>query len=171
VRESIYVLSDRARRQDSLERELELTAAFGVVGVLLYVLIKNLGLGKHGSAREGPGQLELPAASPLKDAQRLVFVMTRPTVDDAHAVMGFRGSDAKTYALEELIARVRAGGRSDVTLRTAGNVREGAVAAARDQLRQAGIEIWSESGARVSGNARGQYGQYGQYGSSSGGRA
>lgn len=167
MREPTYVLVDRPRRQDSLGRELGLTAAFGAVGVLLYVLIRNLGLGRSGSAHEGhgPGQLESTAVPPLKDGQRLVFVMTRPTMDDAHAAMGFRGSDAKAYALEELIARVRAGGRSDVTLKTAGDVLEGAAAAARDQLRQAGIEIWSESGARVAGNARGQYG------SSSWGRA
>ena len=152
-------------------REIGLGASFGAVGVILYLLIKNLGLGGHGSGREEhggpPAQVSPPikdaqrptaqVSPPIKDAQRLVFVMNHPTVADGSQTMSFRGSDAKLYALDELIARIRAGGRSDVTLKTAGNVREGAAAAARDQLRQAGIEIWTESGARVSGNARGQY--------------
>lgn len=132
--------------------------ALGALGVIVYFLLKNLGLGGHGSGRDEHEGGSLVVPPQIKDAQRLMFVMVHPTVDDASQTLGFRGGDAKIYTLEELLARVKAGGRSDVTLKTAGNVREGASAAARDQIRRSGIEIWMEGGARVSGNLRGQYG-------------
>lgn len=151
------------------------------IGFALYLFITGLELGWGGGGRgrgegSGRGETKAPPASegsgrgptqpllePLvpsrpKDASRLSFVMTHPTFDDPSLPMSFRGPDARAYSLDEMIARIKTGGRSDVVLKTAGNVREGSASSATARVKQAGIEVWKEDGVRVSGNARGSYG-------------
>jgi hypothetical protein len=156
--------------------------AVGGIGVLLYLLLKNLGGGGGGGGGggrgRGEGRAELPEPAipppmmppplPLppraRDEKRLTFVMTQPTADDPSRPMSFRSRDegpgARTYALDELLARVRAGGRADVTLKITGDVRESSAQSAQDLIKRAGIVVWKEDAlgaAHVSGNARGSY--------------
>lgn len=151
------------REGSSPLRGVATVGALGAVGVLLYFLIKNLGLsGRSGGKVGDRGKLLPPAPGvlpPPGDAQRLTFVMIQPTPDAPSLPMSFRGPDAKAYSLDEMIARVRAGGRSDVVLKISGNVRAGSAESAKELVKKAGIEIWIEGGTRVSGaNSRGQYG-------------
>jgi len=149
------------RERDSAWRGAATVGALGAAGVLLYFLVKNLGLGGRG--KDDRSKLASPAPGvlpPPGDARRLTFVMTQPTPAAPSLPMSFRGPDAKDYSLDEMIARVRAGGRSDVVLKISGNVRAGSAESAKDLVKKAGIEIWIEGGTRVSGaaNGRGQYG-------------
>ena len=165
----------------------ETVSKFGVglgVGFALYLLIRNLGFGggrsfggEGGEARgEGaPALPSTPAPSPPptppmpRDEQRLEFVMVRPTtLDDKTTV--FRGPDNQIYALEEMIARIKAGGRADMTLKVRGDVIAGPADVAEAQIKKAGIDIWNSASEKppapvktVSGNARGQYGGRGCY--------
>jgi hypothetical protein len=146
----LYIVQER---ENSSWRGLGAGVALGGVGVLLYFLIKGLG----GSGGRGAG---LALLMRPRDEKRLTFVMTQPTADDPSRPMSFRGSDAKMFSLDEMISRVKAGGRSDVTLKMAGNVRQGSAESALTLVKQAGIEVWKEAapgGASVSGNDRGQY--------------
>jgi hypothetical protein len=157
-----YVLVvDRGGQRSSSGRVVGTVAGVGAVGVLLYLLVKNLGLGTRGG-QDGAGAAP-PAPPRPRDEQRLLFVMTQPTADDPSVPMSFRSPvEGKTYALDEMIARIKDGGRSDVTLKIAGNVRAGSAESALSLVKQAGIEVWREVGsgvARVAGNARGQYGR------------
>lgn len=142
-------------------------AAVGAVGVLLYLLIKNLGgPGERGRGGGGkatvPSLLQPPAALPLpppRDLKRLTFVMQQASPNEPAV---FRARDeapgAKAYTLEEMISRIRAGGRADVTLKATGAVPHGAIEAAVGRLKQAGLEVWKEAAsgiAQVSGHTRG----------------
>jgi hypothetical protein len=170
----VYLVEERVN--DSSWRGVGTGVAVGAVGVLLYLLIRNLGLGGGGARGEGgrgesgrglgpevptvPPMPPMPPMPPLpKDEQRLLFVMTQPTADDPSRPMSFRGPGARAFALEEMIARVKAGGRSDVTLKTAGNVRQGSADSALSLVKQAGIKVWV-SGIGPAVNDRGQYGDY-----------
>jgi hypothetical protein len=87
--------------------------------------------------------------------------MIEPTQIGRPMSFRLRGAAAKTnYALDELIDRVKAGGRSDVELRSAGDVIQGSWEAALDLIQHAGLSVWRDetSASRVSGNARGEYG-------------
>lgn len=147
----------RERASGSAWRGVATAGALGAAGVLLYFLVKNLGLGggKDNRGKPVPGVLPPPG-----DAQRLTFVMTLPTPDAPSLPMSFRGPDARAYSLDDLIARVRSGGRSDVVLKIAGTVRAGSAESAQALIKKAGIQIWTEGNTRVSGavNGRGQYG-------------
>jgi hypothetical protein len=145
---------------------------FGIsagIGFALYLIITGLGFGVGGGRGSGEGRGEgrgeAPPPPPVpKDELRLEFAMFHPTPEEHPRIpMGFRGPGAKMYSLEEMIARVKAGGRADVALTIMGDVRHGSVVEARAHIKQAGIEIWEESTSaripsRVSGNARGHYG-------------
>jgi hypothetical protein len=128
--------------------------AVGGLGYLLYQLIKNLGLGGGGGGRGD----ELPGPpSPPKDPRPLTAVMTQPTATAPTAPTAFLlHDDGKTYALEELIDRVKSGGRSDLVLKIRGDVRTGSVQSVKDRFQQAGIQVQEET--RVSGSIRGRYG-------------
>jgi len=115
-----------------------------------------------------------PTAPPIpprpRDQARLSFMMTGPTFKEVlrgPSPMRFRllgDSSARTYFLEEMIARIQAGGRSDVNLKIRGDVRQGSADDALRLLAQAGIKVWREEirprSPAVSGHARGQYGDY-----------
>ncbi len=150
----------------------------GAVGFALYILVTGLGLGGRGEGRgEGgrgrgeplaePPSVPSPPPPPRpKDEKRLTLVMMQPTASGPESPMSFRLKDddpsTKTYSLEEAIARIRSGGRSDVNLRIRGSVRAGSADAALELLRRAGIQVWKEETPpppHVSGNARGQYGR------------
>jgi hypothetical protein len=136
----------------------------GAVGFGLYLFITGLGFGGTGRG-EGRGAGAGPAVPPsrAKDQEPLQFVL-RSTglhlrVDDPKT--------AKTYSLEEVIARIKEGGRADVELTISGGAREGTVEAVRTGLRQAGISVHEREAVpvtpttppSVSGNLRGQYGR------------
>ena len=101
-----------------------------------------------------------------RDEQRLEFVMVRPTTLD-DKTLGFRGPGETIYSLDETIARIKAGGRSDMILKVRGDVITGPATVAEAQIKKAGIDIWKpappslfpeKQPAIVSGHARGQYG-------------
>jgi hypothetical protein len=150
--EYLVVVDDDRGRVGASWRGVGTAAAAGAVAVFLYLLVRSLG---------ERGRALLPPPRP-KDEQRLTFVMTQPT--ESARPMSFRlldeGTDTRVYALEDLIARVKAGGRSDVTLKIAGNVIESSAQSALALIKQAGIEVWKDvtSIPRVAGNNRGQYG-------------
>ena len=133
----------------------------GAVGFALYFFVTGLGLGGRGGG-EGPAPTPTPVPQP-RDDKRLTFVMIRPTSDDPSHPMQFRSrEDAKDYALAEMLSRVKAGGRTDLTLAVMGNVRQGSWEDAKKLVRQAGLDLWVEdtpgsSATHVSGNARGHY--------------
>lgn len=168
----------------------ETISKFGVglgVGVALYFLIRNLGFGggrgetqdEGTSAQPLPSSILPPTPQTLRDAQRLEFVMVSPT-SSADKTMAFRGPDEVIYSLEEMITRIKAGGRSDMILKIRGDVITGAVTEAEAAIRRSGIDRWrddpsqlfpsadvwpwwsrstTEPAKTVSGNARGQYGR------------
>lgn len=124
---------------------------FGVglgVGFGLYFLIRNLfggGFGFGGGRGEarGDGTSDTPPPLPSipRDEQRLEFLMMGPTTLD-NKVATFRGPDGKIYLLEEMIARIKAGGRADVLLRVPGDVIGGPADDAKARIKQAGIILW-----------------------------
>jgi hypothetical protein len=139
----------------------------GAVGFGLYLLITGLGFGGLG---RGEGQGEVPLPIRPRDAQRLNFLLSS---------RGFESRDADwkpttpptIYTVNELIARVKDGGRADVALRILGSAIQRDVDAALAALKQGGIDVWkmeaspptvSPSPAHVSGNARGEYGRRGR---------
>ena len=95
---------------------------------------------------------------PKRDDARLTFVMIEPTNaqwPDA-AAMSFRGPpDAKAYSLDEMIARIKSGGRSDVTLKASGAVVEAAWQSAKRLVAAAGIDVSDE--VPIVGSSRGVY--------------
>jgi hypothetical protein len=146
------------------------------VGAALYFFITGLGFGGRGRGRgEGRGEgrdvseLPVPPVTPPvpvrpRDEKRLNFLLS---------TRGFELRDenwkptspAKSYSLEEVIFRVKEGGRSDLALKASGAVIQGAYDSALERLKQAGIVVWKvEAGpvppppVRASGNMRGQYG-------------
>lgn len=132
----------------------------GITGFSLYLLAAHLGLGGRGEESGG--------AARSKDDHRLTFTMTQPTKlpNTQPMVFALTGDPARTYSVDELISRVKDGGRVDVTLKIRGDVIQGAANAARSRIKQAGLELWEEKPsstpampANVSGNTRGQYGR------------
>lgn len=144
----------------------------GVVGFALFFIVT--GLGGRGSVGRGeviPPPRPPPPISLPKDDKRLSFVMIEPR-ESGHS-MGFRlrdGDPSKIYALKELIARVKDGGRSDVELRANGDVMHGPWDEARASVKRAGLMVWEtpvhagswhagswQAGSRTAINTRGQY--------------
>jgi hypothetical protein len=130
-------------------------ASVGIIAGFLYFFLRG---------RQGPGGREsgfgtgMPAPTAIqKDPARLTFVMVTPTADDPSRPSSFRGSDGKLLLLEELIARVKAGGRSDVALKIRGDVRAGAAASARARITEAGIKIWDDLATVGHSPERGSY--------------
>ena len=125
---------------------------FGV-GLALYFLIRNLGfgggsgIGGRGEDTRGEGASPGPPAPFPRDSQMLEFWMVQPTPVD-NSTMGFRGPGEKIYSLEELIARIKAGGRLDVALKVRGEVITEAVDSATEQLQRAGIGVFKPSPLR-----------------------
>ena len=149
------------------------------VGFGLYLLISNLGLGGglgFGGERGDAGRGEATPPPPMpRDEQRLEFVMVAPTTLD-NKTPAFRGPGDKIYSLDEMIARIKAGGRTDVLLKVRGDVISGPADDAETQIKQAGIDLWKPAPPplfpeqqptdvkpdpvkTVSGNARGEYGR------------
>ena len=145
------------------------------VGFGLYWLIRNFGFGGGGFGFGGGGARDEGAPSPPamppipRDEQRLEFLMMGPTTLDDKTPT-FRGPGGKIYALEEMIVRIKAGGRTDMTLKVRGDVISGPADDAEAQIKKAGIDIWKPVPPplfpekqpapvkTVSGNGRGQYG-------------
>jgi hypothetical protein len=148
----------------------------GAVGFALYFLITGLGLGGRGSGGRGSGSGEGEAPSPSlpprpKDETRLSFLMTEPSVFGHPAGFQLRTGgklEPKLYVVEELFARVKEGGRSDVELRATGAVIQSAWADARALIKRSGLTVWvadvssPSAPPRVAGNARGHYGDHGR---------
>lgn len=141
----------------------------GAVGFALYFLIAGFGFGGRG---RGEGEAPSPSPPPRpKDETRLSFLMTEPRVFGHPAGFQLRTGgklEPKLYAVEELIARVKEGGRSDVELRASGAVIQGPWDDARESIKRSGLTVWvavvssPSAPPRVAGNARGHY--YGNYG-------
>jgi hypothetical protein len=134
----------------------------GVNRISTYMLITGLGLGGrgHGDSR-GAGRGEAPSV-PARPEEHLNFL---PSPE------GFRQRDSdwkpvaatKVLTLEEVVARVKEGGRSDLSLKISGDAVQRAVDAALAAFKRHGIDVLVETAAsapaRVSGNARGRYGR------------
>ena len=121
----------------------------GAVGFALLFVGTGLGWGRRGGASPSGGggpfpPLPAPSSHSLrpKDDKRLSFVMIEPKV--VGGALGFRlrdGEPLKIYSLEELLARVRDGGRSDVELRASGDVMHGAWDEAQGRIKRAGLAV------------------------------
>jgi hypothetical protein len=149
------------------------------VGFGLYLLIQNLGFGRGFGLGGGRGEArsdDAPAPPPpmRRDEQRLEFLMVGPTTLD-NKTASFRGPGGQIFTLDEMIARIKAGGRMDVTLKVRGDVIAGPADTAEAQIKRAGIDLWKPAPpplfpekrpagttpdpVKVSGNIRGQYGR------------
>lgn len=141
------------------------------VGYGLYLLIQNLGLGGGRGDARGDGTVPGSSTPSIpRDEQRLEFLMVGPTTPD-NKMGTFRGPGGQIYALEEMIARIKAGGRTDVLLRVRGDVISGPADDAEAEIKRAGIDLWKPAPPSlfpekqpapvqtVAGNARGQYGR------------
>lgn len=147
----------------------------GAVGFGLYMLISNLGFGGRGAGRgEGHGEgPPIPTPQPVptpppaptpppkpKDEKRLSFRLSSKGFELLDADR--KSADGKTYTLDEVIARVKEGGRSDLELAVSGGARQGDVDKAREAFQRADLKVEiseKHATARVSGNARGEYGR------------
>jgi hypothetical protein len=98
-----------------------------------------------------------------KDETRLNFVLSAAGLEQRDE--SWRPPAVKKiFTLDEMIARIKEGGRSDVTLKVSGDAREGTLRETLGRLKQAGIDVYQlEAGPaappspHVSGNARGEY--------------
>lgn len=146
------------------------------VGFALYYLVTGLGFGAGGRGEgegegEGHGEPTPPTERPTvpppppvrpKDETRLNFVLLSTGLEQRDE--SWRPSAVKKiFTLEEMIARIKDGGRSDVTLKVSGAAREGTLFETLRRLKQDGIDVYQLEAVpplppRVSGNARGEYG-------------
>lgn len=139
------------------------------VGFALYYLVLNLrlggglGFGAAFGVGEGRGGADSsPRPSRPRDAHRLNLLLSS---------RGFEWRDpdwkspvpASVVTLSDAISRIREGGRSDVTFKTAGDVVQRDYEKALEGLKQAGIDVFKAEASTVpaptiSGNGRGEYG-------------
>jgi hypothetical protein len=142
-------------------------------GFALYYLVTGLGFGAGGRGEgEGLGEPTSPTEPPSvppppparpKDETRLNFVLSATGLEQRDA--NWRPpAMKKIFTLDEMIARIKDGGRSDVTLKISGDVREGTLRETLSRLKQVGIDVYkleatptAPPSSRVSGNARGEY--------------
>jgi len=128
----------------------------GAVGFGLYLLVTGLGFGGRGKEARADGRGQEPT-----DQARLNFLLTTHGFELRDADWKSSGP-TKIFSRDEAIARVKAGGRSDVTLKFSGDAIQRDVTAALAAFKAAGIDVWKVEGAappaRV-GNARGVYGR------------
>jgi hypothetical protein len=122
------------------------------VGFGLYLLVTALGFGGRGRGRGGARREEertpetsarppsVPPPARPRDAARLTFTM----FEGDPAVFRFSGTGESSppFSVDELIARVRAGGRSDVNLHIRGTVVQHAADEALARLKAAKIEVF-----------------------------
>lgn len=145
----------------------------GAVGFGLYMLVTGLGFGLgggDGARGRGEGREEdrgegppVPAPTKPKDEVRL-NVLLSPKGFELRGVDWKPAAAAKILTLEEVVARVKDGGRSDLNLKISGDAIQHDVDAALAAFKQRGIDVLkvdasASAPARVSGNARGQYGR------------
>jgi hypothetical protein len=119
--------------EDSVAGILGKLALGGAVGFALFFVVTGLG---------GRGEVAPPLPPRPKDDKRLSFVMVEPKV--VGHPMSFRlreGEPSKIYAIKELIARVKDGGRTDVELRASGDVIHGAWDEARALIKRGGLTV------------------------------
>lgn len=101
-----------------------------------------------GPPPEPPKAPSIPPPGTAKDESRLTFLMTQPETSAGALPMRFQQQlepGARSYSLKEMIDRIKAGGRTDVTLRTAG-MRPGSAHYARAFLIKSGIDVWDVDG-------------------------
>lgn len=133
----------------------------GAVGFALFLIGSSLGFGGrgHDSGGRGVAPPTPPRPQRPRDEKSLSFVMVEPK--EVGRPAGFRlvGDDPhKIYSIDELVARVRDGGRGDVVMRAAGDVIQRPWAEAQDRVKHAGITLAVEEKTAVSGfPARGHY--------------
>jgi hypothetical protein len=113
--------------------KLVLGAGFGFG---LYLLVTALGFGGHGHGRRD----DAVVPSRPRDQGRLAFTM----FEGDPVVFRFSGTGEHSppFSVDELIARVRAGDRSDVNLHVRGTVIQKTYDAAMDRLKAAGIVVF-----------------------------
>jgi hypothetical protein len=159
------------------EQSDSVAASFGkvvfgvIVGFELFLLATGFGRGGRGEGSPTPPSTALPVSRPPRpsDDKRLSFVMIEPNVLGQSMRFRLRDGDLKkTYVLDELITRVKAGGRTDVELLASGAVIHGAWDEALNLIKRAGLTVWraepspfvsAHVGAYWRGNVRGQYGR------------
>ena len=92
-----------------------------------------------------------PEAVTKPDSERLTFLMSQPRTDAGQLPMRFQqqeGPDVRSYSLKDMVERIQAGRRHDVTLRTTG-MREGSADYARAFLWKSGItDVYDTDGRR-----------------------
>ena len=92
-----------------------------------------------------------PSAGAKPDSSRLMFMMTSPRTSDSSSPMRFQqgeGPDMPSYSLKGMIARIRSGGRHDLTLVT-NFARPASADYARTYLFKSGItDLWDEQGRK-----------------------
>jgi hypothetical protein len=134
----------------------------GAVGFGLYMLITGLGFGFGGGGRgRGEGREEDRGETPpARSKERLNFLLS-PRGFEPRGADWKPAAAAKILTLEEVVARVKDGGRSDLNLKVSGDAIQRDVEAALVAFKQHGIDVVKveTTAAHVSGNARGQYGQ------------
>jgi len=112
--------------------------AVGVIAGLLFFRGRQGWAGGRGTGPRDQGSATpVPVTTIQHDPERLTFVMMSPS--------SFRGPEGKIYSLNELVLRVAAGGRMDVTLKIPGSIRQGDVQAAKATIKGAGIDVFEAS--------------------------
>ncbi len=153
-------MAERVTIAAALSREIG-TGVVGVgVGFVLYLLISGLGRGRSdgtgASAGEGPSPLTPPR--PIDDQPVQVVVQPSPA-DPTKAVIKLEG---RIVSVGDLVSRIDAGGRRDVSVTVTGDTTERAWIEIREALTFLGIHVFQRAPSRLPphvGNARGQYGQ------------
>lgn len=143
----------------------------GAIGFGIYMLVSGLGFGDGGRAAgrgagssptaEVPPSLEPPVSPPVapqpvvRDQQPLNFLLS-PRGFEARDAAWMACVPAKIYALADVVARVKAGGRADLDLKISGATLQKDVEAALTGLSRAGIKVFRSTSTQVSGT-RGAY--------------
>jgi len=118
-------------------------ATGALAGFGLYLIVSGLGFGggRAGTENDSGDSDRGTTAAPLqRDLVPLTFVMTAPVAGDTSDTAVFRLGTV-FLSLDEMIARILAGSRSDVVIKIRGDVRTGSAVGVMTHLKESGIEV------------------------------